>query len=76
MAGRRIQAHYEQLSEFDRGRIFGLKKARRANRRIPRHTGRSDVAIRRCCQEWVDSGRFQCHDGSGRPRATADQRKD
>ncbi|GFV44386.1 transposable element Tcb1 transposase [Trichonephila clavipes] len=35
--------------------------------------GRSDVAIRRCWQEWMDSGRFQCHDGSGRPKATADR---
>ncbi|GFT17302.1 hypothetical protein TNCV_4806161 [Trichonephila clavipes] len=26
-----------------------------------------DVAIRRCRQEWVDSGRFQRHDGSSRP---------
>ncbi|GFW64134.1 HTH_Tnp_Tc3_2 domain-containing protein [Trichonephila clavipes] len=24
-------------------------------------------------QEWVDSGRFQRHDGSGRPKATADR---
>ncbi|GFW04420.1 hypothetical protein TNCV_877891 [Trichonephila clavipes] len=34
--------------------------------------GRSDVA-RRCWQEWVDSGSFQRHDGSGRPRTTADR---
>ncbi|GFW39094.1 uncharacterized protein TNCV_1830861 [Trichonephila clavipes] len=30
-------------------------------------------AVRRCCQEWVDNGRFQRHDGSGQPRATADR---
>ncbi|GFW56635.1 HTH_Tnp_Tc3_2 domain-containing protein [Trichonephila clavipes] len=35
--------------------------------------GRSDVTIRRCWQEWVDNGRFQPHDGSGRPRATSDR---
>ncbi|GFX47522.1 HTH_Tnp_Tc3_2 domain-containing protein [Trichonephila clavipes] len=35
--------------------------------------GRSDVTIRRCWQEWVDSGGLQRHDGSGRTRATADQ---
>ncbi|GFU01275.1 hypothetical protein TNCV_1368651 [Trichonephila clavipes] len=29
--------------------------------------------IRRCWQEWVDSGRFRCHDGSCRPKATEDQ---
>ncbi|GFU88902.1 HTH_Tnp_Tc3_2 domain-containing protein [Trichonephila clavipes] len=35
--------------------------------------GRSGTAIRRCWQEWVDSGKFQGHDGSGRLRATADR---
>ncbi|GFX65161.1 transposable element Tc1 transposase [Trichonephila clavipes] len=35
--------------------------------------GRSDAAIRRCWQEWVDSGRFQRHDGSGRAKTTADR---
>ncbi|GFV43623.1 HTH_Tnp_Tc3_2 domain-containing protein [Trichonephila clavipes] len=43
------------------------------NQRITRHMGRSDADIKRCCQEWIDSGRFQRHDGSCRPRATADQ---
>ncbi|GFX38160.1 HTH_Tnp_Tc3_2 domain-containing protein [Trichonephila clavipes] len=35
--------------------------------------GQRDSAIRRCWQEWVDRGRFQRHDGSGRSRATADR---
>ncbi|GFU63346.1 HTH_Tnp_Tc3_2 domain-containing protein [Trichonephila clavipes] len=35
--------------------------------------GRSDASIRRYWQEWVNNGRFQCLDGSGRPRATADR---
>ncbi|GFX21115.1 HTH_Tnp_Tc3_2 domain-containing protein [Trichonephila clavipes] len=73
MPRRRIRAHYEKLSEFERGRIIGLKEGGWANRRITRHMGRSDAVIRRCWQEWVSSGRFQRHDGSGRPRATADQ---
>ncbi|GFS69215.1 HTH_Tnp_Tc3_2 domain-containing protein [Trichonephila clavipes] len=68
----RISAHYEQLSQFEGGRIIGLKEAGWANRRIARHMGRSDVAIGRCWQKWVDSGLFQGQDGSGRPRATAD----
>ncbi|GFW54314.1 HTH_Tnp_Tc3_2 domain-containing protein [Trichonephila clavipes] len=48
MPHRRVRAHYQQLSEFERGRIIGLKERRWANRRIR-------------------------HDGSGQPRATADQ---
>ncbi|GFW87804.1 hypothetical protein TNCV_1359081 [Trichonephila clavipes] len=35
--------------------------------------GRSDAAIKRCWQEWVDSGRFQYHDSNSQPRTTADQ---
>ncbi|GFW21573.1 HTH_Tnp_Tc3_2 domain-containing protein [Trichonephila clavipes] len=73
MPRRRIRAHYEQLSEFERGRIIGLKEEGWANRRIARHMGQSDAAIRRCWQEWVDRGRFKRHDGSGRPRTTADR---
>ncbi|GFW02176.1 HTH_Tnp_Tc3_2 domain-containing protein [Trichonephila clavipes] len=73
MPRHRIRVHYNQLSKFERGRIIRLKKAGWANRRIARHMGRSDEAIRRCWQEWVDNGRFQRYDGSSRPRATANQ---
>ncbi|GFV68034.1 HTH_Tnp_Tc3_2 domain-containing protein [Trichonephila clavipes] len=73
MPRRRIRVHYEQLSECERGRIVGLKEAGWANRRITRHMGRSDAAIRRrCWQEWMDSCRFHHHDGRDRQRATAD----
>ncbi|PRD34645.1 UNVERIFIED_CONTAM: hypothetical protein NCL1_13946 [Trichonephila clavipes] len=65
MPRRRIRAHYEQMSEFERCRIIGLKKAGRANRRITRHMGRSDPAIRKRWQESVDSScsilRFPTH---------------
>ncbi|GFY32769.1 uncharacterized protein TNCV_4638751 [Trichonephila clavipes] len=60
-----IRAHYEQLSEFERGHIIELKKAGWANRGIVRHMGRRDAVIRRFWQEWMESGRFQRHDGSG-----------
>ncbi|GFX13754.1 HTH_Tnp_Tc3_2 domain-containing protein [Trichonephila clavipes] len=73
MPHHRIRAHCQQLCEFERGRIIIMKEAGWINRRIARHMGRNDAAIRRCWQEWVDKGRFQRHDGSGRPRTTADQ---
>ncbi|GFY01132.1 hypothetical protein TNCV_5075991 [Trichonephila clavipes] len=47
MPHRGIRAHYEKLSEFERGRIIELKEAGCANQGIARHMGRSDVAIRR-----------------------------
>ncbi|GFT46748.1 HTH_Tnp_Tc3_2 domain-containing protein [Trichonephila clavipes] len=68
-----IGAHYEQLPEFERGCIIELKEAGWANRKIARHMGRSDAAIKIYWKEWVDSGRFQRHDGSSRPRVTADR---
>ncbi|GFT05107.1 transposable element Tc1 transposase [Trichonephila clavipes] len=46
----------EQLSEFERGRIIGLKEGGWTNRRIARHIGRIDAAIERCWQELMDSG--------------------
>nr|XP_042913807.1 uncharacterized protein LOC122273897 [Parasteatoda tepidariorum] len=68
----RILAHYEKLSEFDRSRIIGLKEDGWTNRSIARHLSRSDAAIRRCWQGWLENGRVQCQDGSGRPRATTE----
>ncbi|GFW36137.1 uncharacterized protein TNCV_4930001 [Trichonephila clavipes] len=49
MPRRRIRAHDEQLSEFERGRIIGLKEGGWANRRFARHIGRSNAVFRRCC---------------------------
>ena len=66
----RIRAHYEQISEFDRGRIIGLKEAGWTNRRIARHLSRSNATIRRCWQGWVENGRVQRQDDSGWHRAT------
>ncbi|GFS93134.1 HTH_Tnp_Tc3_2 domain-containing protein [Trichonephila clavipes] len=63
-----IRAHYEQLSEFERGRIIELKE----NRRIARHMDRSDAAIKNAGKNG-ENGRFQRHDVSGRPRSTADR---
>ncbi|GFU50293.1 HTH_Tnp_Tc3_2 domain-containing protein [Trichonephila clavipes] len=55
MPCRRIRAHYEQSSEFQKGHIIGMKEAFwGANRRITRHMGRSDADIRKCWQEWLD----------------------
>ncbi|GFV23030.1 HTH_Tnp_Tc3_2 domain-containing protein [Trichonephila clavipes] len=65
MPHRRIRVHYEQLSEFERGRIIGLREGGWTNRRIAGHMGRSDAAIRKGWQEWMDCGRFQRLDGSG-----------
>ncbi|GFU94632.1 HTH_Tnp_Tc3_2 domain-containing protein [Trichonephila clavipes] len=60
-----IRVHYKQLSKSERDRIIELKEGGWANRKIARHMGGNDAAIRRCWLEWVDNGRFQRYDGSG-----------
>ncbi|GFU99444.1 HTH_Tnp_Tc3_2 domain-containing protein [Trichonephila clavipes] len=42
---RRNRRQYEQLTDFDRGRIIRLREAGWSNRRIGRHLGRSDMAV-------------------------------
>ncbi|GFT68067.1 transposable element Tcb1 transposase [Trichonephila clavipes] len=54
---RRNRRQYEQLADFDRGRIIGLREAGWSNRRIGRHLGRSDMVVARCWQQWITEGR-------------------
>ncbi|GFT00968.1 HTH_38 domain-containing protein [Trichonephila clavipes] len=67
---RRNRRQYEQLTDFDRGRIIGLREAGWSNRRIGRHLGRSDMVVARCWQQWITEGRVYRRGGSGRPRNT------
>ncbi|GFU74988.1 HTH_Tnp_Tc3_2 domain-containing protein [Trichonephila clavipes] len=53
---RRNRRQYEQLMDFDRGRIIGLREAGWSNRRIGRHLGRSDMVVARC-SKWITEGR-------------------
>ncbi|GFW42730.1 transposable element Tcb1 transposase [Trichonephila clavipes] len=69
---RRNRRQYEQLTDFDKGRIIGLREAGWSNRRIGRHLGRSDMVVARCWQQWITEGRVYRRGGSGRPRNTND----
>ncbi|GFT76895.1 transposable element Tcb1 transposase [Trichonephila clavipes] len=70
---RRNRRQYEQLTDFDRGRIIGLREAGWSNRRIGRHLGRNDMVNARCWQQWITEGRVYRRRGSGRPRNTNDR---
>ncbi|GFU72053.1 transposable element Tcb1 transposase [Trichonephila clavipes] len=70
---RRNRRQYEQLTDFDRGRIIGLREAGWSNRRIGRHLGQSDMVVARCWQQWITEGRVYRRRGSGRPRNTNDR---
>ncbi|GFU59344.1 HTH_38 domain-containing protein [Trichonephila clavipes] len=54
---RRNRRQYEQLTDFDRGRIIGFREAGWSNRRIGRHLGRSDMVVARC---WQQSQKVEC----------------
>ncbi|GFV33201.1 hypothetical protein TNCV_3261011 [Trichonephila clavipes] len=58
---RRNRRQYEQLTDFDRGRIIGLREAGWSNRRIGRPLGRSDMVVARCWQQWITEGRVYRH---------------
>ncbi|KFM74115.1 hypothetical protein X975_08501, partial [Stegodyphus mimosarum] len=73
MPGIQVRKRYAQMSEFERGRVVGRKEAGWSYWRISRHLSRSDATIRRCWQEWVNRGRTQRQEGSGRSRETAER---
>ncbi|GFW97444.1 transposable element Tcb1 transposase [Trichonephila clavipes] len=43
---RRFQRQYEQLSQFERGRIIGKMEAKWSVRRLARQLGHSDCVVR------------------------------
>ncbi|GFX28200.1 hypothetical protein TNCV_15391 [Trichonephila clavipes] len=59
MPRRGIRSHYEQLSEFERGRIIELKEAGWANRRITPHMGRSVRPLEDAGKNWWKMADFR-----------------
>ncbi|GFU42623.1 HTH_Tnp_Tc3_2 domain-containing protein [Trichonephila clavipes] len=64
---RHNRRQYEQLTDFDRGRIIGLREAGWSNRRIGRPLGRSDMVVARCWQQWITEGRVYRRGGQDVP---------
>uniref|UniRef100_A0A8B9JSY9 Tc3 transposase DNA binding domain-containing protein n=1 Tax=Astyanax mexicanus TaxID=7994 RepID=A0A8B9JSY9_ASTMX len=60
------------LSDFESGRIVGLREAGWSNRRIGRHLGWSDMVVAQCWQQWITEGTVYRRRGSGCPRNTTD----
>ncbi|GFU17546.1 transposable element Tcb2 transposase [Trichonephila clavipes] len=64
----RFRRQYEQLSQFERGRIIGMMEAGWSARRVARQLDRSDCVVRRCWNQWIREISFTRRPGSGRPR--------
>ncbi|GFY00725.1 transposable element Tcb2 transposase [Trichonephila clavipes] len=71
MTLRRFRRQYEQLSQFERGRIISMMEAGWSARRVARQLGRSDCVVRRCWNQWIREMSFTRRPGSGRPRQTS-----
>ncbi|PRD32142.1 UNVERIFIED_CONTAM: hypothetical protein NCL1_21388 [Trichonephila clavipes] len=68
---RRFRIQYEQLSQFERGRITGMMKAGWSARRVSPQLGCSDCVVRRCCDQWNREMSLTRRPGSGRPRQSS-----
>ncbi|GFT89191.1 uncharacterized protein TNCV_3085681 [Trichonephila clavipes] len=55
---RRFRRQYEQLSQFERGRIIGMMETGLPARRVARQLGRSDWVVRRCWDQWIQEMSF------------------
>ncbi|GFV01378.1 transposable element Tcb2 transposase [Trichonephila clavipes] len=70
---RHFRRQYEQLSQFERGRIIGMMEAGLSVRRVARQLGRSDCVVRRCWDQWIREMSFTRKPGSGHIRQTSRQ---
>ncbi|GFV41531.1 uncharacterized protein TNCV_3626831 [Trichonephila clavipes] len=66
-----FRRQYDQLSQFERGRIIGMMEAGRSARRVARQLGLSDCAVRRCWDQWIQEMSFTRRPGSIRPLQTS-----
>ncbi|GFT38154.1 transposable element Tcb2 transposase [Trichonephila clavipes] len=64
----RFRRQYEQMSQFERGRIIGMMEAGWSARRVARQLDRSNCAVRKCWDQWIREMLFTPRPGSGRPR--------
>ncbi|GFV77695.1 transposable element Tcb2 transposase [Trichonephila clavipes] len=68
---RRFRKQYEQLSQFERGRIIGMMEAGWSARQVACQLGRSDCVVRRCRDQWIREMSFTRRQGSGRHLQTS-----
>ncbi|GFX16271.1 transposable element Tcb2 transposase [Trichonephila clavipes] len=64
-----FRRQYEQLSQFERGKIIGMIEAGWSARRVARQSGLSDCVVRRCWDQWIRE--MSSTPGSGCHRQTS-----
>ncbi|GBM33015.1 hypothetical protein AVEN_263504-1 [Araneus ventricosus] len=63
---RRRRSHYEQLTEFERGRVIGLREGGFSFRDIAERLGRNVSTVHDCWVRWSRDGTASRRPGSGR----------
>jgi transposase len=69
----RRRAHYQHVTQFERGRIIGMREAGLSYRAIAHRVGRNVATVLRCCHAWFEDGRHQRVRGTGPRRRTTDR---
>ncbi|GBM09106.1 hypothetical protein AVEN_5289-1 [Araneus ventricosus] len=70
---RRRRSHYEQLTEFERGRVIGLREGGFSFRDIAERLGQNVSTVHDCWVRWSRDGTASRRPGSGRPRGTTER---
>ncbi|GFS79298.1 transposable element Tc1 transposase [Trichonephila clavipes] len=71
MPCRRKGAKFEQISEFERGKIVGLREAGLSYRAVAARVQRNSSTIMRVSKQWTDEGRTARISGSGPRNVTS-----
>ncbi|GFX27839.1 transposable element Tc1 transposase [Trichonephila clavipes] len=71
MPRRRKGAKFEQISEFERGRIVGLREAGLSYRAVAARVQHNSSTIMRVSKQWTDEGRTARKSGSGPRNVTS-----
>ena len=67
---RRQRRQYQQLNEFERGRVIGLREGGLSFRAIAERLGRNVSTVHACWRQWSREGTMSRRPGSGATRAT------
>ena len=70
---RRQRRQYQQLTEFERGRVIGLREGGLSYRDIAARLGRNVSTVHACWRQWSREGTMSRRPGSGGTRATTER---
>ncbi|KFM70563.1 Transposable element Tc1 transposase, partial [Stegodyphus mimosarum] len=71
MPGRRQRRHFQQIDDFTRGMVIGLKRARWSLRQIAADTHMDASTVHRLWLTWLEQGNVGRRKGAGAARATS-----